>query len=399
MILLEEHDRPSLRYPWWKDESMKEIMMLESTRHMFGVTSSPNISNFILRAHAEREKGNMSEETYLALLYSFYVDDLLKSIKDIPTARLIKDEITRILAKGGFKICKWRSNIPEINDNPDPVLSSTQAMQSENANGETNQERLDTAENTTIEHRDQPKPEIAGSVCRPAIDSPYDHPNNLALPHANVHLTPSSLTTKEHPSQSSNSNMPPTNDFTAIEDEAEEEPEMTTTDLVNLLNNSWEAECAKDLVSGKEPTDKILGIGYCFETDMMNVWIGSKSDKAIVTKKDLLSFIASIYDPIGMVVPWVLEGKHIFQDISSPTIPWKSKLTKDIQEMADKWKKSIVHLKKLRISRWTNPLGLENSLCDLCIFCDSSKDGFGIVSYLRRYLPGGGGTKSPLVFS
>ena len=126
MILLEEHDRPSLRYPWWKDETLKEIIMLESPRHMFGITSSPTISNFILKAHAEMEKSNMSEETYLALLYAFYVDDLLKSIKDIPTARLIKEEITRILAKGGFTICKWKSNIPEINDNFSPTPPQTQ---------------------------------------------------------------------------------------------------------------------------------------------------------------------------------------------------------------------------------------------------------------------------------
>ena len=48
MILLEEYDKPSLRYPWWSDESMKHIIMIESCRHMFGITSSPNISNFVL---------------------------------------------------------------------------------------------------------------------------------------------------------------------------------------------------------------------------------------------------------------------------------------------------------------------------------------------------------------
>ena len=176
------------------------------------------------------------------------------------------------------------------------------------------------------------------------------------------------------------------------ESDSEDEPdkEITTAELVSILNNGWESECAKDLVSDSDLTDKILGVGYCFERDAINIGVGNKSKREIVTRKDLLSFVASIYDPIGLVAPWVLEGKRIFQIVSSPTIPYKSALTKEIQIAANKWKNSINHLKGLTISRWTNPLGLEDSLTDLAIFCDSSKDGFGIVGYFRKYLKGGG---------
>ena len=357
MILLEEYDRPSLRYPWWSDESMKHIIMIESCRHMFGITSSPNISNFVLRAHAEREKNNISEETYLTLLHNFYVDDLLKSLKKKETAHLIKKEITEALARGGFNICKWRSNIPEINDPPKNPIPLPQTNETSTTNPPT----------TPIEHaKTSPDAEAKSTI---VVNN-----NNSTPPTANVNLN--TLENLSHEEESDSDDEP--------------DKEITTAELVSILNNNWESECAKDLVSESDLTDKILGVGYCFIRDVMNIRIGNKSEREIVTKKDLLSFVASIYDPIGLVAPWVLEGKRIFQIVSSPTIPYKSALTKDIQIAANKWKSSINYLKGLTISRWTNPLGLEDCLTDLAIFCDSSKDGFGIVGYFRKYLKGGG---------
>ena len=45
----------------------------------------------------------------------------------------------------------------------------------------------------------------------------------------------------------------------------------------------------------------------------------------------------------------------LFQEISSNTIPWKSKLNPELKKEVVKWQQSIVHLKKIKISRWTNP--------------------------------------------
>ena len=100
---------------------MSRVIMIESLRHMFGVTSSPNVSNFILKLHAERNKDKISQEAYLALLEAMYVDDLLESIDDKDTARRIKAEITDVLKSGGFEICKWKANFPDLDL---PSLSS-----------------------------------------------------------------------------------------------------------------------------------------------------------------------------------------------------------------------------------------------------------------------------------
>ena len=166
------------------------------------------------------------------------------------------------------------------------------------------------------------------------------------------------------------------------------EPQLTPSKLVSLMNDGFDATCAKDFLSEADLNDKVLGMGYSFEEDVINVRVGDKAEREIKTKRDLLSFVASVYNPIGVVAPWLLPGKLFFQRISSPSIPWKLPLTKEISAEVEKWKKTIIHLKKIRISRWTNPLGMENSINQLAIFCDASKDGYGMCSYIRHYQRG-----------
>ena len=42
----------------------------------------------------------------------------------------------------------------------------------------------------------------------------------------------------------------------------------------------------------------------------------------------------------------------------------------------------------LKISRLTNPLGLSDSITEICIFCDASKMGYGLVIYMRKSVKG-----------
>ena len=117
-IKIDPRDASALRYLWWSDETLREIIMHESTRHIFGIKSSPTIANYVLKKHAEKFKNKMSYETFIAILLCFYVDDLLTSTDTIEEATKLKTELIDILLLGGFSLTKWKSNIPELCDNP-----------------------------------------------------------------------------------------------------------------------------------------------------------------------------------------------------------------------------------------------------------------------------------------
>ena len=70
---------------------------------------------------------------------------------------------------------------------------------------------------------------------------------------------------------------------------------------MSLMNNNYDELCSKYVLNESDLEDKVLGMGYSFEEDIINVQVGNKAEREIKTKKDLLSFVASVYDPLGLV--------------------------------------------------------------------------------------------------
>ena len=480
-ICIDERDASALRYLWWSDETLREVVAYESTRHIFGVTSSPTVANYVLKKHAEYFKDKMTPMTFFTLLYCFYVDDLLTSVDTKEEAILLKKELVEILELGGFHLTKWNSNIPELcdasptNANHSPTVDSldqavnqtagpscddvnaeldgaigatitlteSNPISSENEvenvrafldsiisvvskEGDDNSNEQDvgiepdqfghdnivgkvtTLTDTDISDNSTTIEEITNKIYEINIEDrneKVDLFNSLTTHEQNTPLSKQKISSdnriaKTHKRSSNNERLQTkfdhisedgrrTEDLADDDDEeAEEDPcnQLSPQELVRLISdNKWESEIVKNM---KEGEHSILGVGYSFVTDELNVSIGSKADKKLETKRDLLSFIAGIYDPCGFVAPWCLEGRNYFQKINSPDIPWNSDLPTDLIEPVNKWVKSVVLLKRLKINRWTNPLGLSDCITEICIFCDSSTVGWGLTCYLRKSVKG-----------
>ena len=50
---------------------------------------------------------------------NFYVDDLIKSLRDVETARNFRKDATAALKDAGFDLCKWHSSHPGILEEED----------------------------------------------------------------------------------------------------------------------------------------------------------------------------------------------------------------------------------------------------------------------------------------
>ena len=349
-------DRSAMRYLWWEDEEMKKTVVIEALVHIFGAASSPAVANYVLRHHAENIRSRYPEEVYWTILLCFYVDDLLTSVDTVEEAKNLKEMLIESLKLGGFDLLKWRSNYPELSDE-------------------------------SIEKLDSPIAPTQAST----HDSAGTNPSPSSLPDV-YNLAPENCNDKTLEVDAKEKIQAGVQNWDARQpDSSDAMEEENPNDLVGRVfgPDGWE-EDTKELLS--ESPDKILGVGYDYEKDEMHIRIGDKHEREVRTKQEVLSWISSVYDPFGHVSPYVLPGKKFFQQINELNLGWKDIVPDEILIPFNKWKESVVHLKNIRIPRWTNPLGLEDSLCDLVIFADASKEAFGIASYFRRYLRGGGGT-------
>ena len=75
--------------------------------------------------------------------------------------------------------------------------------------------------------------------------------------------------------------------------------------------------------------------------------VGSELDSStIVTKRNILSTLASVFDPHGLVSPVVVSAKIVFQELRKENIRWDDALP---LELLERWKIWLQGLKKTNI--------------------------------------------------
>jgi len=95
---------------------------------------------------------------------------------------------------------------------------------------------------------------------------------------------------------------------------------------------------AKQSLTQENCQSKVLGVQWNPERDVMSVELSpiirDKVDQRI-TKRELLSAIAKVYDPLGVMSPVMIVARKIFQDVCKQGTVWDSPVTQDIQERWD----------------------------------------------------------------
>ena len=111
----------------------------------------------------------------------------------------------------------------------------------------------------------------------------------------------------------------------------------------------------QELRLGTLTTEKALGIHWNIEKDKLGFDVNFKDNP--YTKRGMLSMVSSIYDPLGLVSPFVLEGRQIIHMLSLSQLAWDDPVDKDVQEKWIKWKLSLKKLHEIKVDRCYKPKG------------------------------------------
>ncbi len=138
------------------------------------------------------------------------------------------------------------------------------------------------------------------------------------------------------------------------------------------------AFCTKDL---QLPLVKTLGVVYSGEEDVFAFAL-SRPDEEVWTKRKVLSFEAQLYDPHGLVIPYVVQSRMLIQEMWRAKLEWDEPLEGALLKRWEKWLDDLSELEKLKIPRCLHPLiGEAPDGEELHIFCDASGDGYAAVAY------------------
>ena len=89
--------------------------------HVFGGTSSPPCSNYVLKRASINAKDQFGKAATETLQDNFYVDDLLKSLDNERQAIELTKNVKAMCASGGFKLTKFLSNNKQVLHSIDEV--------------------------------------------------------------------------------------------------------------------------------------------------------------------------------------------------------------------------------------------------------------------------------------
>ena len=130
------------------------------------------------------------------------------------------------------------------------------------------------------------------------------------------------------------------------------------------------------------PVERALGVKWDLERDTLKVAPVNKEN--ILTRRGLLSFVGSLYDPLGLSAPIILPAKLLLQGLCSQKIDWDDEIPEEAESKWKKWKDNLMSLDGVAVSRCYAPQGLENSTSiQIHHFSDASERALGTASYLR----------------
>ena len=100
------------------------------------------------------------------------------------------------------------------------------------------------------------------------------------------------------------------------------------------------------------------------------------------TKRNVCSASASIFDPLGLISPFVVRARVIMQEIWRQKIDWDQPLPEKIQDAWLEWLNQVFIVPDIKIKRWSG-LKTKSSSYQIHTFCDASEEGYCVTVYIR----------------
>ncbi|XP_071648473.1 uncharacterized protein [Temnothorax longispinosus] len=137
----------------------------------------------------------------------------------------------------------------------------------------------------------------------------------------------------------------------------------------------------------KEGVMKTLGLLWDAQSDVLQYSV-TIEESSRVTKRLVLSQIAQIYDPLGLLGPVVIIAKCIMQSLWKIKTGWDEVLPTDLETTWKEYYKSLPQTNDVKIPKNINPENASGQF-DLVGFGNASEKAYGAVLYAVSRKSGG----------
>ncbi|XP_065190931.1 uncharacterized protein LOC135821860 [Sycon ciliatum] len=140
-------------------------------------------------------------------------------------------------------------------------------------------------------------------------------------------------------------------------------------------------------LSGELPTTKTLGVQWRPDSDQFGFTFSKPADNNI-TKRLVVRHIATVFDPLGFLAPFVVRGKICIQEMWVAGLDWDTPAPEAIAGKARAWLNELCDTDAIQIPRCLYP-NSEAPDKVLHVFTDASTLAYGTVCYAVSTLADG----------
>ena len=136
--------------------------------------------------------------------------------------------------------------------------------------------------------------------------------------------------------------------------------------------------------------EKTLGLSWdtrldrlTFKATMGRMSEDIRSERRKPTKREVLRITMSIFDPLGLLAPFVVGSKILLQDIWRSGCGWDTVIGDHEFEWWRRWIRELPKVADLAVSRCYVEAGKTKTRLELHVFCDASEKAYAAVAYWR----------------
>ncbi|XP_065361998.1 uncharacterized protein LOC135955572 [Calliphora vicina] len=152
----------------------------------------------------------------------------------------------------------------------------------------------------------------------------------------------------------------------------------TVESPVNFSSDVNQLQSEKILGMYWQPKDDTFRFNLKFHNVNADVIEGMRCP----TKRELLSVVMSVFDPLGFLSYYMITAKLLMREVWRHNIRWDDALPGELNEMWNNWRQELQNVINVKVPRFYFRNGFPSRL-ELHVFVDASEDAFGAVSYWR----------------
>ena len=144
---------------------------------------------------------------------------------------------------------------------------------------------------------------------------------------------------------------------------------------------------------------KVLGVNWNLLDDTLSIPVSSNSEaKSILTKREILQHISSVFDPLGYFTPVVLKANLLMKKLWVNKYNWDENVNDECMQEWETISKQLEAISSYHLSRYIGICEEPESInYHLVCFCDASGMAYATTIYLHQSI--GDTCKADLVFS